>query len=147
VGDKLCFILFLPPSFFFPPQRLHCATNIFTAPTCTGVPTINSLERCALNAKFQHFILIFNKISLLCAYQLKEGFEGEKRPKVRTGVTLQKRNPPHKFLFEKTITNLPLSFRVFTCNLLFVHTKPLQSYSSNLGTTFQKCARSWRIQL
>jgi hypothetical protein len=35
-----------------------------------------------------------------------------------------KKKTPDKFLFEKTITSLALSFRVFTCNLLFAHTKP-----------------------
>ncbi len=42
------------------------ATYIFSAPSCTT--TIITLEPCALNAKFQHFILRFNKISLLCKY-------------------------------------------------------------------------------
>jgi hypothetical protein len=37
------------------------ATYIFTAPNCTS--TIISLEPCALNAEFQHFILRFHKIS------------------------------------------------------------------------------------
>jgi hypothetical protein len=41
-------------------------TYIFTAPTCT--PTIISLETCALNAEFQHFILRLNKTTLLCRY-------------------------------------------------------------------------------
>jgi len=36
------------------------ATYIFTAPTRTT--TIITLEPCALNAEFQHFILRFNKI-------------------------------------------------------------------------------------
>jgi hypothetical protein len=49
------------------------ATYIFTAPTCT---TIITLEPCALNAEFQHFIPRFNKISLLCR-PLKERIGGE----------------------------------------------------------------------
>jgi hypothetical protein len=57
-GGKLSFILsllFLSAS--------TAATDIFTAPTCTI-----TLEPCAINAEFQHFILRVNKISLLCAY-------------------------------------------------------------------------------
>jgi hypothetical protein len=42
------------------------ATYIFTAPT--SKTTITTLEPCALNAEFQHFILRFNKISKLCEY-------------------------------------------------------------------------------
>jgi hypothetical protein len=52
------------------------ATYIFTAPTCTT--TIITLEPCALNAEFQHFILRFNKISLLLPIPLKEGIGGER---------------------------------------------------------------------
>jgi hypothetical protein len=40
------------------------ATYIFTATTCTAI--INTLEPCALSAEFQHFVLRFNRISLLC---------------------------------------------------------------------------------
>jgi hypothetical protein len=46
-------------------------TYIFTAPNCTT--TIISLELCALNAEFQHFILRFNKMSLLWAYRWERG--------------------------------------------------------------------------
>jgi hypothetical protein len=46
------------------------ATYIFTPPTCTA--TIIPLEPCAWNAEFHHFILNFNKISLLCGYHWKE---------------------------------------------------------------------------
>jgi hypothetical protein len=61
-GGKLSFIL----SFLFP-ERLHCCyIYIFTAPTYAT--TIITLEPCALNAEFQHFILKFNKISLLWCY-------------------------------------------------------------------------------
>jgi hypothetical protein len=42
------------------------ATYIFSIPTCTT--TIITLEPCALNVEFQHFILNFNKVSLLCGY-------------------------------------------------------------------------------
>jgi hypothetical protein len=41
------------------------------------------LKPCALNAEIQHFVLRFNKISLLYGYQLKEGLGGERRPKDR----------------------------------------------------------------
>jgi hypothetical protein len=60
-GGKLSFI----PSYFFS-QRLHYTTYIFTVPICTI--TLISLKPCALIAEFQHFILKFNKISLLCGY-------------------------------------------------------------------------------
>jgi hypothetical protein len=62
------------------------ATYIFTAPNCTT--TIISLEPCALNAEYQHFILRFIKMSLLCGYFVKEGIGGERRPKdrVKTGL-------------------------------------------------------------
>jgi hypothetical protein len=40
------------------------AAYIFTAPNCTTI--IINLGPCVLNAEFQHFILKFNKISLLC---------------------------------------------------------------------------------
>jgi hypothetical protein len=51
-------------------------TCIFTAPACTT--TIITLEPCALNAEFQHFILRFNKISILLLIPLKEGIGGER---------------------------------------------------------------------
>jgi hypothetical protein len=59
-GSKLSFIL----CFLFPDPA---ATYIFTSATYTN--TIITVELCALNAKFQHFILGFNKISLLCGYR------------------------------------------------------------------------------
>jgi hypothetical protein len=69
------------------------ATYIFTAPTST--PTTIPPHPCALNAGiqgfgtgFQHFILRFNKISLLYGYALKEGFRGVKggpKHRVKTG--------------------------------------------------------------
>jgi hypothetical protein len=42
---------------------------VFIAPTC--ITTIIIFKPCALNAKFQHFILKFNEISLLCRYHWK----------------------------------------------------------------------------
>jgi hypothetical protein len=60
IGGKLKFIL----SFFF-----LSATYISTTPKSRT--TIITLEPCALNAEFQHFILRLNKISLLCRYHLK----------------------------------------------------------------------------
>jgi hypothetical protein len=56
-------------SFFL--SSFTAATYIFTAPTCTA--TIILLEPCALNVEFQHFILRFNKISLLYGYHWKKG--------------------------------------------------------------------------
>ncbi len=50
------------------------ATYIFTAPTCTT--TIITLEPCALNAKFQHFILRFIKTAFLCGSHSKRGDRG-----------------------------------------------------------------------
>ncbi len=58
-----------PLSFFL--SASIAATYIFTAPTCTT--TIISLKPCALDAEFQHFILRYNKISLLCIYHRKRG--------------------------------------------------------------------------
>jgi hypothetical protein len=42
------------------------ATYVVTAPYCTTI--IITLEPCALNVEFQHFILRFNKISLPKSY-------------------------------------------------------------------------------
>ncbi len=42
---------------------------IFIVPTYTT--TKITLEPCVMNVKIQHFILRFNKISLLCRYQWK----------------------------------------------------------------------------
>jgi hypothetical protein len=52
------------------------ATYIFTGPLCTT--TIITLKPCALNVEFHHFILRFNKISLLCAHHWKRGIGGWK---------------------------------------------------------------------
>ncbi len=49
-GGKLSFIL----SFRFP-ERLHCCYIYFHCSKCTT--TIISLETCALNAEFEHFLL------------------------------------------------------------------------------------------
>jgi hypothetical protein len=65
-GDKTefhpVFLFFLP--FFV--STSTAATYFFTTPTCTTA--IIALLPCALNAEFQHFILRFNNILLLCAY-------------------------------------------------------------------------------
>jgi hypothetical protein len=53
------------PSFFFLSASTP-ATYIFIALTCTA--TTISLEPCALNAEFHHFIPRFNKISSLYLY-------------------------------------------------------------------------------
>ncbi len=64
--DELSFTL----SFLFC-SASTVAAYIFTALTCKA--TIVSLQPCALNADFQHFILRFNKISLLYGYLWKKG--------------------------------------------------------------------------
>jgi hypothetical protein len=64
-----------PLSFFL--SASTAPTYIFTAPTCTTA--IITLEPCALNAEFQHFILRFNKISFTLEIPLKEGIRGESR--------------------------------------------------------------------
>jgi hypothetical protein len=63
--------------------------NIFTAPIYTI--TIIGLEPCALNPEFQHFILSFNKISLLCEYHLKrvQGVKAGPKTGWRQGWLLQ----------------------------------------------------------
>ncbi len=50
-----------------------CLPFFFSASITTCKATIISLEPCALNADFQHFILKFNKISLLYGYPWKNG--------------------------------------------------------------------------
>jgi hypothetical protein len=51
-----------------------------------GYCTIISLEPCALNADFQHFIPRFNKISLLYGYPWKKGLS---ESSLKDKVTLQ----------------------------------------------------------
>jgi hypothetical protein len=58
-GDKPSFIL----SFLFP-ERLHCCYICFRSPYMYHYYNY-SLKPCALNAYLQHFVLRFNKISLL----------------------------------------------------------------------------------
>jgi hypothetical protein len=57
------------PSFFL--SASTAATYIFIAPACTTA--LITLEPCALNAEFRHFVLRFNKISLLFGYHWKRG--------------------------------------------------------------------------
>jgi len=59
--DKLSVILS-----FLSLERLHCCYKYFHCFSCTT--TTVSVKPCALNAEFQHFILRFNKIALLCGY-------------------------------------------------------------------------------
>jgi hypothetical protein len=66
-------------AFIFPERVHYCCIYIFTAPTCTT--TIITLKPCALNAKFQYFILRFNKISLLCGCHWKRGEGAKAGPK------------------------------------------------------------------
>ncbi len=54
-------------------------TYIFIFPKCATI--IISLEPCALNVKFQYFILRFNKNVFILQIPLKEGIGGERRPK------------------------------------------------------------------
>jgi len=61
-GDKLSFML----SFLFPERLRYCYMHFHCSYIFTSI--IISLQPCALNAEFQHFILRFNKISLLCEY-------------------------------------------------------------------------------
>jgi hypothetical protein len=72
-----------PLSFFL--SASTASKYIFTAPTCTT--TIITLEPCALNAEFQHFILRFNKIFDTLQIPLKEGIGSEREGEDR--VTLQ----------------------------------------------------------
>jgi hypothetical protein len=60
-GGKLNFIL----SFLFL-EHLHYCYYVFTSPICTTIIII--LEPCALNVKFQHFVLSYNIwfIMLIC---------------------------------------------------------------------------------
>jgi hypothetical protein len=81
-GSKLSFIL----SFLFL-ERLHCC---YIALNCTT--TIISLEPCALNAGYEHFILRFIKTSFYFANTIERGDRGWKEEAQRQGehrVTLQ----------------------------------------------------------
>jgi hypothetical protein len=60
-------------------------TYIFIAPTCAT--TRITLEPCVWNAEFQHFILRFIKVSLLCGDTTERGIMGEREGKDR--VTLE----------------------------------------------------------
>jgi hypothetical protein len=78
-GGKLSFVLSFLVS-WAPPLLLHyihfCIyIYIFASPTFTT--TIISLEHCALNAEFQHFILRFNKMWLLLISWGGGGGEGK----------------------------------------------------------------------
>jgi hypothetical protein len=82
LGPKLVFPSILvvnwvssPLSFFL--SASIATTYILTAPTSTT--TIITLEPCALNAEFQHFILKFNKNFLTLRIPLKEGIGGWKQ--------------------------------------------------------------------
>jgi hypothetical protein len=59
---------------FLSSERLHC---------CYLYNYYKYSRTCALNDKFQHFILRSNKFSLLCRLPSKEGIVGESRPKER----------------------------------------------------------------
>ncbi len=79
-GGKLSFI----PSFRFP-ERLHCCYIYFHyAPTYTT--TIITLEPCALNAEFQHFILkIFHYFADITE---REALGGERESDFRDKVNV-----------------------------------------------------------
>jgi hypothetical protein len=77
-GSKLSFILSF--FFFFFLSASTATTYIFTGPTCTT--DIITLEPCALNAEFQHFILRLIKFPYF-ADTTERGDRGESRPKDR----------------------------------------------------------------
>jgi hypothetical protein len=70
-GGKLSFT---HPVFPFFLSASTADTHIFTDPNYTT--TIISLNLCALNAEFQHFILRFNKNVFTLRIPLKEGIGG-----------------------------------------------------------------------
>jgi hypothetical protein len=81
-GGKLSFMFHPVFSFFL--SASTASTYISTAPTCTT--TIITLKLCALNAEFQHFILIFFLKIPYFADTTEREDRGESRPKER--VTL-----------------------------------------------------------
>ncbi len=93
---------------------------IFVAPpTCTT--TTITLKPCALNAEFQHFILRFNKISLLCIYRglrVKAGPKtGWSQGDFMDNSIYQKTNLPTK----KDKVNLVMDFRWDASQMQFIH--------------------------
>jgi hypothetical protein len=93
LGPKLVFLAILVVNWVssclsFSPSASSAATYIFSAPTCTT--TIITLKPRALDAEFQHFILRFNKISLLCQYHWKtvEGVKAGPKDRVTSQITL-----------------------------------------------------------
>jgi hypothetical protein len=62
---------------FLLPNRLPCCYIYFHC--CYLYIYYNYSRPCALNAEFQHFILRFNIISLLCGYHWKRGKEVKER--------------------------------------------------------------------
>ncbi len=84
---KVKYIKVILLSFFFrastPPLLLHIFSLLLNCTT-----TIISLEPCALNAEYRHFILRFIKNVFTLQMPLKEGMEGERRPKNRVKTWL-----------------------------------------------------------
>jgi hypothetical protein len=78
-GGKLSFI----PSFLFP-ERLHCCYIYFHHSYLYN----NYNYSRTLNAEFQHLILSFNKISLLC----REGIGGERERDFRDDFIIWTKN-------------------------------------------------------
>ncbi len=70
-------------SFFFSASTVPA--YIFTVPTCKA--TLISLEPCALNADFQHFIPRFNKISYFMDTPERRVWD-ERRPKDRLSLQI-----------------------------------------------------------
>jgi hypothetical protein len=74
LGSSLCLVFGHQPVypklgyifFFFFLSITTIVTCVFINPI--GIITIIILKPCALNVEFQHFILRFNKIPLLCKY-------------------------------------------------------------------------------
>ncbi len=126
-------------------------TYIFTAPTCTT--TIISLKPCALNADFQHFILRFNKISLLCGYHSKRGQGGESRERIggeREGdftdnfiTIVQKPNiEPEKGQLELTIFKARIAISPF-CTICACKRDSMRRYEDKWGLLACR-TQTWR---
>ncbi len=70
-------------------EHLHCCYIHFHCSYLYNYYNNYSREPCALSAEFQHFILRFNKISLLCRYHSWTRGESRGNRGVKERVTLQ----------------------------------------------------------
>ncbi len=102
------------------------ATYIFTALSCTTNKI--RLEPCALNAEFQHFILRFNKMYLLCGYHWKREYGVKGGPK--TGW---------RWGYFTDNSNIPLFFPLFGTKLSKFDRK-IEKYSPHLDSDFSLLA-------